>query len=223
MEEFFKKVFTKENMKKFFFSFIWLAVVLIIVDQVTKWAVVKHFGVEAMASDLGVRTFDEMIPIIPNFLYIGGAINDGAAFSFKFTKNLIANRIIFAAISAIMSGLLIFYYVKEYKKLGAWLKVGLILMIAGALGNFIDRAFYWESTVGFSGVIDWIQVTFSKTAFFPTFNIADSALVVGVAILIVLFIIEEIKDSLKKAKEGEYKYSPKEREEMKKDGENQSK
>ena len=216
MKDFLKKTFTKENMKKFYFSFIWLMVLIFAIDIITKWAVVGHFGVEAMTTGIGVRDPEDMISVIPGFLYIGGAINPNAAFSLGFSSNEFTNRIIFVCISVILSAVLIIYYVKCYKSLSTWLKVGLALMISGAIGNLIDRAFYWPKTVGFSGVIDWIQVIFSNGVPFATFNIADSALVVGVFVLIIVFIVDEVKESIQKAKEGEYKYSPKEREEMKK-------
>ena len=55
-------------------------------------------------------------------------------------------------------------------------------------------------------LIDWISISF----FPPIFNIADSSLVIGAAILLVLFIIELVKEGIAKGKRGEYKYSPKE-------------
>lgn len=202
MKEFFKKVFTKENMKKFFLSFIWLMVLVFALDVMSKWLVVNHFGVEAM--QMGSREKDDLITIIPNFLYIGGSINPKMAFSLGPDS-----RAFFIVVSVVLSIALIGFYVWKYKKLTTVERLAIALMISGALGNLIDRAFYWPSTVGFSGVVDWIQVFFGDYAF-PMFNLADSALVVGVAILLIYVVIDSIKDGIKASKEGQYKYSPKE-------------
>ena len=116
-------------------------------------------------------------------------------------------RFVFIAISWIASAGIIYFWIKNLNKYDTWIDVVYALCLGGALGNAIDRTFYWESTVGFSGVIDWIQVFFGDYAF-PMFNLADSALVVGVAILLVYVIIDSIKESVKAGKEGQYKYSP---------------
>lgn len=203
MKEFFKKIFTKENMKKFFFSFIWLMILVFALDVLSKWLVCNNFNKVVTTSK------DEMIQIIPNFLYIGLSFNKGAAWSIGAGSN--AGRIIFIIVSVVLGGGLLAYYIYATKKnkLNTVTKVALALMISGAIGNLIDRAFYWENTVGFSGVIDWISVWFGSYSF-PIFNLADSALVVGVIILLVYVIIETIQDARKDAKEGKFKYSPKE-------------
>ena len=210
MKEFFKKIFTKENLKRFFSTYIWLIVLLFVIDIVTKWVVVKHFGVELM--DRGVRHEDkEVITIIKNFCYIGGSINNGAAFSM-----LAGNRVLLLLISLVMSAGFIFFYIKEFKKLNTMYRIALALMITGAVGNLIDRAFYWPSTTGFDGVIDWILFVFWGYEF-AMFNIADSCLVIGIVLILVEMLIEGINEAKKKAKRGEYKYSPEELEKQKKD------
>lgn len=228
MLKFLKKTFTKENMKKFgkffFSSFIWLGVLLLVIDIVSKWTVVNYFGKEAMYRAGGIRDYDKMIPIIPHFLYIGGSINPYAAFSFQISKDFLTNRIIFICISAIMAVIFSIYYAKEYKKLNGWTKAAIIVLISGAVGNLIDRAFYWESTVGFSGVIDWIQVVFfygkANESMFAMFNIADSCIVVSVILFIVMIIIDTVKDTIEAGKRGEFKYSPDELKENERDKDN---
>lgn len=219
MKEFLKKIFTKENMKKFFFSFIWLMIVVVIIDAASKWAVVSHFGVDAMNSK--VYGEDGGIQIIKNFLYIGGSINPYMSFSLHIFDGITANRIFFIFVSFILSGVLILYYVKCRKSMTNLEKVAISLMIAGAIGNLIDRTFYWPKTVGMNGVIDWIDVTFGDYHY-PMFNIADSSLVIGVALLILYFIIDAVKEAIRKSKAGEYKYSPKELEKQKQAKENEA-
>ena len=211
--EFFKKAFSKEGLKKFYRTYIWLMVLLFVVDIVTKWVVVNHFGIEAMID--GRRSDSGAIPVIKNFCYIGGSINNGAAFSL-----LAGNRIPLLLISLVMTGAFIAYYAVQYKKLNTVYKVALALMIAGAFGNLIDRAFYWPKTTGFDGVIDWIIFKFGSWEF-AMFNIADSCLVIGIIVILIAMIIEEVKDVKARAKRGEYKYSPEQLEKMEKEKNNQ--
>ena len=209
-----KKLFSKENLKKFFYSFIWLMVLMFVIDIVTKWIVVNHFGVETM--NVGVRHSDpEVITIIKNFCYIGGSINNKAAFS------LGPSRVVLLIISIVMSIGFIAFYIIQYKKINTVYKLALALMISGAVGNLIDRAFYWPSTTGFDGVVDWILFVFWGWEF-AMFNIADACLVIGIIIILIEMIIEEVKEAKKKAQRGEYKYSPEQLEKKQKDEESQN-
>lgn len=184
-------------------------ILLFVIDIVTKWVVFNHFGLEAM--EMGLRSESGAIPVIKNFCYIGGSINNGAAFSMFAGK-----RVPLLLISLIMTAIFIAFYVIDYKKLSTAYKIGLALMISGGFGNLIDRAFYWPSTTGFDGVIDWILFKFGSFEF-AMFNIADSCLVVGIIVVLIAMIIEEIKEVKKKAKRGEYKYSPEQLEKLNKD------
>ena len=184
-------------------------VLMFVIDIVTKWAVVNHFGVDEM--NLGIRHNDSnVVTIIKNFIYIGGSINNKAAFS------LGPSRVILLIISVVMSAGFIAFYIYQYKKLNTVYKIALALMISGAVGNLIDRAFYWPSTTGFDGVVDWIIFVFWGWEF-AMFNIADACLVVGIIIICVQMLIDEVKESKKKAARGEYKYSPEELEKKNKD------
>ena len=186
IKAFFKKTFTKENLKKFFFSFVWLIVVVFVLDIVSKWIVVKHFGAENAG-------YSGRVEVIKNFFYIIFTTNEGAAWSIGSSS-----RVIWIIISVILTAGLAAYFIKKIKTMTRWTRVAFALMIAGAFGNLIDRCFYWESTTGFSGVVDWLDF-YLPTGEFPTFNIADASLVVGVGILIVLLIIELVKDAMKKS------------------------
>ena len=190
LKAFFKKIFTKENMKKFFFSFVWLIALVFVLDIVSKWIVVNYFG----AANAGNG---ERIEVIKDFFYIIFQTNEGAAWSLGSSR-----RVLWIVISIVLSAGLLAYFIKKMKSMTRWMRAAFALMIAGALGNLIDRCFYWESTTGFSGVVDWLDF-YLPTGEFPTFNIADSALVVGVGILIVLLIIDIIKDALKKGENEE--------------------
>ncbi len=111
------------------------------------------------------------IQIIPGFMNFQYATNPGAAFS------LFSDHTgVLAIISFIMSAIILAYWYflpkQEY-----WGRGALALVLSGAIGNLIDRAFR-----GY--VIDFIDVYVGQHHW-PTFNIADSSICVGVGILIV--------------------------------------
>ena len=211
MKEFFRKTFTKDNLMKFYRTYIWLMVLLFVLDISTKWAIIKHFGVEGAVTQ--AHSESGAIPVIKGFCYIGAAINDGAAFSI-----FAGSRIPLLLVSVIMTGAFIAYYIIQYKKLNTIYKVALALMIAGGFGNLIDRCFYWPSTTGFDGVVDWIIFKFGSWEF-AMFNIADACLVIGIIIVIVGIILEEIEEYKKKKARGEFKYSPEQIKEKEKQNE----
>ena len=193
IKQFLLSMKTKEFWLQFFHSLVWLMVLIFVIDIVSKWIIQNNL------------TPGQKVDFIPGFISFTLSYNLGASFGMG-SDGSIPFRILWISISVIMSIALVFVYVKNYKKLAKSYKVALALMIAGAVGNMIDRCFYWNAIVGFDGVIDWISISF----FPPIFNIADSSLVIGAAILLVLFIIELVKEGIEKGKRGEYKYSPKE-------------
>ena len=197
-------------LKWFFRSYIWVAILVFVFDISTKWIVQNIANANNIPEEGLIAT------IIPNFFNIIITHNLGAAFSLGANGDLIW-RIIWILVSIIMSIGLSIYYYKTFKNNNVIYKISLMLMIGGAVGNLIDRAFYWESIVGFDGVIDFLDFEFGKLGHFATFNIADAALVIGVLLLIVIMIIEMIKESKEKAKRGEYDYSPEQLEQMNKD------
>ena len=205
MKEFCKKWFSKEGLKAFFFSFIWLSLVIFVIDIISKWAVQNSL------------TVGQSVALIPNFLNVTLVHNLGAAFSLG-ANGEIGWRIFWIAVSVILSGVLIFVFAKYFKKFTLIQKAALALMIGGALGNMIDRCFYWKAVVGFDGVIDWIDFQFGSWHF-ATFNLADAALVIGVLIIIVVEIINMIKEAKEKSRRGEYDLPPMEVEAKQKENE----
>lgn len=171
---------TKSGFRFFFESFIWLAVLLFVLDLVTKLIVMNNM------------TVGQYIPIIPNFAGFEFIYNRGMAFGINF-GNDVANRIIFIVISVAGAIALITFFVLKYKTLNKYMKACLALMISGCVGNLIDRSFYKE------GVVDFIAFDFGSYHF-PRFNVADSCLVIGTIMLIVYLFISEARDSLAKKK-----------------------
>ena len=181
----------KSYLKWFFESFIWLAILLLVVDIVTKAVIVAN-------RDYINSLPNQRIDLIPGFLGIAYTINWNAAFGLGTTSE-IANRVLYIVIATLACAGLVFVYVKYYKKLNKIYKACLMLMLVGALGNLIDRSFYTGSIQGYPksqpGVVDWIDFY----GIWPyVFNIADSAIVIGTILLIIWLIVEEVRDSKKR-------------------------
>ncbi|UAL49098.1 signal peptidase II [Sutcliffiella horikoshii] len=145
-----------------------IALVIIIVDQLTKWLVVRYMEI------------GENIPIIHNFLYLSSHRNSGAAWG------ILEGQMYFFYIITVGVVIGLIVYLQKLPKDQPWMKLALSLMLGGAIGNFIDRVLHQE-------VIDFIN-TFIFTYDFPIFNVADSALVIGVGIILILTILEGKKE-----------------------------
>lgn len=143
-----------------------IAFFVILLDQFTKWLIVKNL-------ELG-----ESITIIDQFLYITSHRNRGAAWGI-----LQGQMWFFYIITVIVIIGIIFYIQKVIKNKNRLTGISLALMLGGAIGNFIDRVARKE-------VVDFIN-TYIFGYDFPVFNIADSALVIGVILLMIQMLLEE--------------------------------
>jgi signal peptidase II len=146
------------------FYFLLTGIVIMVIDQVTKHMVSLNIG------------RGESLEIIPGFLYIVNVKNTGAAFGIlqDYTKVLTIISFVAILLIIILKIMLNFDYVFYNITLG--------FILGGALGNLIDRFFIGEVT-------DFI----SFTIFPPVFNLADSFLVIGFTIIIILILKEYIK------------------------------
>lgn len=190
-----RKALIKDWTKKSFFSYFWLAIVIFVLDILTKWAVVNYFRANPDVMENSHMAGYNSIEVIPHFFYLTLTYNTGS--SFGMGSNAAWMRYVFIVISWIASIAISIYWVKNLKKHDHWINAVLALVLGGALGNAIDRTFYWEGTVGFSGVVDFFQfyIIGYNNQSFAIFNVADAALVVGIIILIVIVIIRSIKEA----------------------------
>lgn len=194
-----KKEKFKRWMKSFFFSFIWLGILMLALDLISKQCIVAF-------KDNIYAAGSEGVVLIPNFLAVNYLVNTNFIFGIQVSSAL-TNRIIYIVVGSLLSIGLIAYYVLKHKKMSKYVKAVLMIIIAGALGNLIDRIFYnadflkWPQGGPYveNGVVDWINF-YGIWKF--NFNWADSCLVVGVIMLIVWLIVTSIIDYRKeKAKE----------------------
>lgn len=111
--------------------------------------------------------------LVGNFLVLRQVRNPGAAFGI-----LPGEQWLFMTVSVLAVAAIVFIYLFWARKSAVLYHVGLGLICAGALGNIIDRA-------AFSRVIDFIEFSF-----WPSFNLADAAVVAGVVIILYRLIKE---------------------------------
>lgn len=162
----------KKILKDVLYSFYWLIFVLVFLDQLTKGIALKHLA------------DNRIVHIIGDFLTLKLERNTGAAFSI-----LQGNMVFLAILSAVAGAAMIAYRIYARKRLDLAQKIIFAIIIAGTFGNFIDRAFYSLIT-GEEGVVDFISFTFGTWSF-PTFNVADMCLTLGVIAYVVLIYIED--------------------------------
>jgi signal peptidase II len=143
-----------------------IALVIFLLDQATKWMIVHN-----------IPLFESR-PVIDEFFQLTSHRNRGAAFSI-----LQNQRWFFVIITLIVMVGIIWYLRRTVQSNKRLLSFALSLLLGGALGNFLDRALFGE-------VVDFLQFRFTFSFFghdidyiYPIFNIADSAIVVGVILI----------------------------------------
>jgi signal peptidase II len=143
----------------------WLPLTLgvIVLDQATKAWMVQHFRVY------------ESVHVLP-VLDITLLFNTGAAFSFLSDASGWQKWLFI--VLALGVGLAILGWLRRLRATSqAWLCCSLTLILGGALGNVIDR-------LRIGHVVDFISVHWGRAYYFPAFNVADSAITIGAALLL---------------------------------------
>jgi len=144
---------------------------VLVVDLATKIAIDTHLS------------YSDRIPVISGFFYLTHVRNTGAAFGLFADAPQVYRMVFFVSVSLIAVGIIIAFYRKlsPGDRLAA-LALGLIL--GGAVGNLIDRVFRQE-------VIDFLHFRLWRGYSWPDFNVADSAIVVGVGLLVLELLATE--------------------------------
>jgi signal peptidase II len=150
---------------------LWLSVALVALDQATKWAMSSH-----------LRLYQPE-PVLP-FFNLTLMHNEGAAFSFLSDQGG-WQRWLFVALAAVVS-LVLVVWMARLRATERLVAVAFALIVGGALGNLIDRVvhgyvvdfldFHHPALAGWPG--------FSANGHWPAFNVADSALTLGAALLV---------------------------------------
>jgi len=139
-----------------------LSAFIVLLDQISKAYITRHYG---------EFEFTRVLPILD----ITRMHNVGAAFSFLASASG-WQRWVFIGLAVSVSIAIIVWLVRLPRGASALLTAGLALVLGGALGNVIDR-------IRLGHVIDFIHFHWNR-AYFPAFNVADSAITVGAALLL---------------------------------------
>jgi signal peptidase II len=139
---------------------LWLSLVVVVLDYATKQAVLASFRP------------GEVLPVLPVFSLVL-AFNPGAAFSFLAGASG-WQRWVFTGIAVVASVVIVWLLRRGGSRLYC---AGLALILGGALGNLWDRI-----TIG--QVVDFLLFHWREWSY-PAFNVADSAITVGAALLII--------------------------------------
>jgi signal peptidase II len=116
-------------------------------------------------------SLNETIPVIGDVLRLTYIHNEGAAFGLSIGSY---SSLVFLVLATIASGLVLFLLLTSPRE-QRMQRIALALILGGALGNIIDR-------IRWSMVVDFIQIGIAGH-FWPIFNVADSAVTIGAAML----------------------------------------
>jgi len=141
---------------------LWLVPVILLLDQATKLYVDRHFFRH------------ESVTVVENFFHLTYVRNQGAAFGILADSSF---RLPFFIIVSLLAVAGILWYYARLQPPQQLLRYALALVLSGAVGNLIDRVRLGE-------VIDFIDVHWYQYHW-PAFNIADSAITVGVGLLLI--------------------------------------
>ena len=134
---------------------------VVVADQVTKVLIFAYLP------------YHQSITVVPGFFDITHIHNPGGAFGFMANISETVRTVVFLLASSLAVGLIFYFYIKTPPSY-VFLGIGFALIFGGAIGNLIDR-------VRLGIVIDFLDVYIGKYHW-PAFNIADSAITVGIII-----------------------------------------
>ncbi len=142
----------------------WIALIVLAADQLTKYWIVHTLP-------LGTYGPGRWIPVIDGFFHLVHVGNTGAAWS------LFTGQSTLLALLALVTLGAIYFWRRTLGLRQRWMQISFGLLCGGIVGNLIDRLAYGH-------VVDFLDFHFGSYIY-PTFNIADSGIVVGVAIYFV--------------------------------------
>ncbi|MGM0124244.1 signal peptidase II [Enterococcus sp. AZ194] len=145
------------------FIYLLLSAAVIGIDQWVKLWTVSNFKLGESQS------------VIENILSLTYIRNTGAAWS------LLEGKMWFFTVVTTIAVIAVLYFLVKNLHGNKWFTIGLSLVLAGALGNFIDR-------IRLGYVVDMFQTDFIN---FPIFNVADMSLVIGVVCIFIYIILDE--------------------------------
>ena len=145
------------------FPFLLVLAAVVALDQAAKWLVARSLDLH------------EYVPLVDGLLSLSHVRNRGAAFGLLSDAELPHQSVLLAVMSLAALGAIAFYFVRLPPS-ARLPRLALALVLGGALGNLVDR-------VRLGYVVDFIHV-YWKQHQWPDFNVADSAITIGVTLLV---------------------------------------
>jgi signal peptidase II len=168
-----------------------ICAILVLIDQITK-LIIHGFALGSIQFP-GLE-YGSQIPVMGDFLQITYIENPGMAFGIHFQ----GLGKFFLSLFSIIASALIGWYLYKIKKANIFVKFAVTLVLAGAIGNLIDRVFYGivfgYAPLFYGRVVDFIQVDIPDInignlnwSHWPIFNVADSCVTVGIVLLLIFY------------------------------------
>ena len=162
---------------------------VVLADQITKF-LIKGLKVESLGINLTGMPYGSSKPLIGDYVRLTFIENPGMAFGIDIGPKM------FLTIFTILASILILLYIFRHRHDGLLLRLSLAFILAGALGNLIDRTFYGTiynyAPLFYGKVVDFVQVEFWDFTFlgktyttWPIFNVADVSVSMGFFIILV--------------------------------------
>ncbi|MFC2083474.1 signal peptidase II [Bacteroidota bacterium] len=170
---------------------LYISLILFISDQITK-LLVKGISIPFLGIEIEGFRYGESLNVIGNFFRITFVENPGMAFGIYVGEGSKLFLSLFSLVASV--GLIVYLYKIRNDKL--IIRIPLALILAGALGNLVDRTFYGliygYEKIFYGKVVDFLNVDFWDFTIFgrtyerwPIFNIADASVTIGVLMLII--------------------------------------
>lgn len=168
---------------------LFVTLLVVIIDQVTK-LLVKGIKIESLGIDITGMRYGQSKPLIGDIVRLTFIENPGMAFGIDVGPKM------FLTIFTIAASFFILFYIYKHRNDGLLIRLSLALILAGAIGNLIDRTFYgviYDYAPLFYGkVVDFVQVEFWDFTImgrtyttWPIWNIADAAVSAGFLIILI--------------------------------------
>ncbi len=146
---------------------------VVVLDQITKYLIKMNLALH------------DHVVVIERFFNITHILNPGGAFGFFAARSPEIRKFVFLFLSSLVALFVLWFY-KKCARNHIVLSYGLAMIFGGAVGNLIDRFRYGM-------VVDFLDF-YIGSLHWPAFNIADSAITIGMAILIVHILFNKVPD-----------------------------
>lgn len=148
-----------------------IASLMVVIDQLTKLYIHANFN-------LG-----ESVPVIRDIFHITYVRNIGAAFGIFREMGETFRHLFFLSMPPVAM-VIILFMLRSVPNTDRWQICSLSLIFGGAVGNYIDR-------LRFGYVVDFLDFHYKNVWTYPAFNVADSAIVTGVCLLLLLMTVRD--------------------------------